>query len=104
MAALMPMVLEPLSRMTGSHFELIPVVNTLFGPSVTTAGLLPGAAMQEALRERPALDLALLPSESITDDGLFIDNMSFQQLQAATPTELRPSKDFTDALWEPVTA
>ena len=104
MAALMPMVLEPLSRMTGSQFELISVVNTLFGPSVTTAGLLPGAAMQEVLRGRRDLDLALLPSESINDDGLFIDSMSLGLLQAASPVELRPSRDFSDALWEPVTA
>jgi putative radical SAM enzyme (TIGR03279 family) len=104
MAALMPMVLEPLSRMTGSHFELIPVVNSLFGPSVTTAGLLPGAAMQAALRVRRDLDLVLLPNESINDDGLFIDSMSLELLQAATPVELRPSRDFTDALWEPATA
>jgi putative radical SAM enzyme (TIGR03279 family) len=104
MAALMPMVLEPLSRMTGSSFELIPVVNSLFGPSVTTAGLLPGAAIQAALRGRRDLNLALLPSESINDDGLFMDSMSLELLQAATSVELRPSRDFTDALREPATA
>src|SRR3954467_15543849 len=38
---LMPRVLEPLAQVTGASFELIPVVNTLFGASVTTAGLLP---------------------------------------------------------------
>ena len=102
MAALMPMVLEPLSRLTGSHFELIAVVNSLFGPSVTTAGLLPGAAMQQALGGRRDLDLVLLPGESINDDGLFIDSMSLELLQAASPVELRASKDFIDALWEPV--
>ena len=53
MAPLMPQVLEPLARATGAQFELIPVVNTLFGPSVTTAGLLPGQAIAEALA-RPA--------------------------------------------------
>jgi putative radical SAM enzyme (TIGR03279 family) len=104
MAQLMPMVLEPLSNVTGSHFELIPVVNTLFGPSVTTAGLLPGTAMQQALRGRRDLDLALLPGESINDDGLFIDSMSLELLQASIPVELRPSKDFTDALRESVPA
>ena len=31
MGPLMPMVLEPLARATGAHFELIPVVNSLFG-------------------------------------------------------------------------
>jgi putative radical SAM enzyme (TIGR03279 family) len=104
MAQLMPMVLDPLARMTGSHFELITVVNTLFGPSVTTAGLLPGTAMQQALGGRDDLDLALIPGESVNDDGLFIDNMSLDRLEASVPVEVRPSKDFTDALHIPVAA
>jgi putative radical SAM enzyme (TIGR03279 family) len=104
MSQLMPMVLEPLARVTGSEFELIPVVNTLFGPSVTTAGLLPGVAMQQALRIRRDLDLVLLPGESVNDDGLFIDSMSFDLLGAAVPVEIRLSKDFADALHEPVAA
>jgi putative radical SAM enzyme (TIGR03279 family) len=103
MAALMPMVLEPLARISGAQFELIPVVNTLFGASVTTAGLLPGAALQEALVGR-ALDLALLPGESVNDDGIFIDNLRLEQLRAAVPMEVRLSKDFADALQEPVAA
>jgi putative radical SAM enzyme (TIGR03279 family) len=104
MSQLMPMVLEPLARVTGSEFELIPVLNTLFGPSVTTAGLLPGVAMQQALRVRPDLDLVLLPGESVNDDGLFIDSMSLDLLGAAVPVEIRLSKDFADALREPVAA
>jgi NifB/MoaA-like Fe-S oxidoreductase len=44
MGQLMPMVLDPLARATGATFELIPVVNTRFGASVTTAGLRPGIA------------------------------------------------------------
>jgi putative radical SAM enzyme (TIGR03279 family) len=103
MGALMPMVLEPLARISGARFELIPVVNTLFGASVTTAGLLPGGALQEALIGRE-LDLALLPGESVNDDGLFIDNMSLEHLRAAVPLEIRLSKDFADAMQEPVAA
>jgi len=104
MAPLMPMVLEPLTKITGAEFELIPVVNTLFGPSVTTAGLLPGTAMQRALQARDDLDLALLPGESVNDDGLFIDNMSLHLLAGTVPVEVRLSKDFSDALQVPVAA
>jgi len=104
MGALMPMVLEPLSRATGAQFELITVVNSLFGPSVTTAGLLPGTALQAALAARRDLDLALLPGESINDDGLFMDSMSLALLAASVPMELRLSHDFVDALHEPVAA
>ena len=98
MGRLMPMVLEPLARVSGARFELLPVVNTLFGATVTTAGLLPGAAIQEALRGRRDLDLALLPGESVNDDGLFIDGMSAELLAAASPVEIRFSRDFADAL------
>jgi putative radical SAM enzyme (TIGR03279 family) len=104
MSPLMPMVLEPLTRATGARFELITVVNSLFGPSVTTAGLLPGTALQTALAGRRDLDLALLPGESINDDGLFMDSMSLSLLSASVPMELRVSKDFVDALHEPVAA
>jgi putative radical SAM enzyme (TIGR03279 family) len=104
MGPLMPMVLEPLARATGAHFELIPVVNSLFGSSVTTAGLLPGTALQGALAGRRDLDLALLPGESVNDDGLFIDSMSLDLLSTAVPMELRLSKDFVDALHESVAA
>ena len=90
--------------MTGAAFELIPVTNTLFGPSVTTSGLLPGAAIREALRDHSKLSLVLLPGESLNDEGLFIDGMSLQLLQASLAVELRPSKDFADALVESVAA
>ena len=104
MASLMPMVLEPLARLTSARFDLIPVTNTLFGPSVTTAGLLPGSAVQQALLGRRDLDLVLIPGESINDDGLFIDSLSLDLLQATSPVEIRPSRDFADALLEPVAA
>ena len=42
MAPLMPMVLAPLEEATGAEFVLMPLENTLYGPRVTTAGLLPG--------------------------------------------------------------
>ncbi len=104
MAQLMPMVLQPLAEVTGANFELIPVVNTLFGATVTTAGLLPGMAIQNALKDRSDLDLVLLPGESINDDSLFIDSMSLDLLVHSVPVELRLSHDFTDVLHAPVAA
>lgn len=104
MAPLMPQVLAPLAEASGATFELIAVENTVFGPSVTTAGLLPGAAMRDALRGRADLDLALLPGESVNDDGLFIDDVSVAALMAEVPMEVRLSKSFADALDLPVAA
>ena len=104
MAPLMPLVLDPLTRATGARFELLPVENTLFGPSVTTAGLLPGAAIRDALLARPGLELVLLPGECVNDDGLFIDNLSIGGLGDRLPVEIRLSKDFADALQAPLAA
>ncbi|HWA57096.1 MAG TPA: DUF512 domain-containing protein [Gemmatimonadales bacterium] len=101
MAGLMPQVLQPLERITGARFELIPLVNPLFGPAVTCAGLLPGAAFRDALATRTDLDLALIPGESLNDDQLFMDDLTLDALAAASPVEVRPSWCFTDALDTP---
>lgn len=100
MGGLMPQVLPPLAEATGATFELIVLENTLFGRSVTTAGLLPGADFLQALAQRTDLDLALLPGEAVNDDGLFMDSMSTMALEAAVPVEIRYSKTFVDVLAE----
>lgn len=104
MAALMPQVLSSLAEATGAHFELIPIVNPLFGPSVTCAGLLPGAAFRLALAGRSDLDLALLPAESLNDDQLFMDDLGLEDVIATVPMDVRSSYHFTDALEAPVAA
>ncbi len=98
MAPLMPQVLAPLTEATGASLELIALENTLFGSTVTTAGLLPGEAMLLALRDRHDLDVALIPGESVNDDGLFIDNLPIRTLADSVPMRIRSSYDFADAL------
>ncbi len=104
MAPLMPMVLEPLAEATGATFQLVEVVNDLFGSRVTTAGLLSGGSMRDALRQLSGVDLALLPGESVNDAGLFIDSLSVASLAEAVPMPVRLSRSFVDALSEPLAA
>jgi putative radical SAM enzyme (TIGR03279 family) len=98
MAALMPAILETVAEVSGATFECVVLENGYFGPTVTTAGLLPGRAFLEALRGREGFDLALLPAEAVSDAGAFIDDLSFADLQAGAPMPLRLSYHFTDAL------
>jgi NifB/MoaA-like Fe-S oxidoreductase len=98
MAPLMPQVVETLARETGGAFEILPLPNDLFGSSVTTAGLLPGAAFLRALRDRSDLDLALLPAEAVNDDLRFMDDLEAHALAAQVPMEIRLSYDFADVL------
>ena len=102
MAALMPQVLAPLTEVTGATFELLPLANSLFGASVSCAGLLPGAAFRLALSNRKDLDLALIPGESLNENGLFMDDLTLEGIQATAPMEVRPSYHFTDALDTPL--
>ncbi|MBP7551514.1 MAG: DUF512 domain-containing protein [Gemmatimonadaceae bacterium] len=98
MAALMPELIHQLTAATGAHFELIPTVNSLFGPTVTTAGLLVGADITSALAHRTDLDLALIPAETINDAGLFLDDQTFVAVREALPMPVYPSYDFIDVL------
>ena len=98
MAPLMRALLDQLHAQTGASFELIPTENSLFGPTVTTAGLLVGADITRALTGRSDLDLALIPAESINDDGLFLDESRFVEVREALPMPVFPSYDFVDVL------
>jgi len=100
MGPLLPQVTAELSAATGAHFEILSLENTLFGSSVTTAGLLPAAAVLSALRDRDDLDLALLPAEAVNDDLLFMDDVEAHDLAAQLPMPVRLSYDFADALEE----
>jgi putative radical SAM enzyme (TIGR03279 family) len=98
MAPLMPELLEQLSQATGAVFDLIRVENSLFGPTTTTAGLLVGADIRRALSNRRDLDLALIPAETINEDGVFLDDESFIAVREALPMPVYPSYDFIDVL------
>src|SRR5260370_30565574 len=98
MGPLMPQVAADLSAATGAQFEIVALENSLFGPSVTTAGLLPGKAVLAALQGRTDLDLALLPAQSVNDDLLFMDDIEAHDLASQLPMPIRLSHDFADAL------
>jgi putative radical SAM enzyme (TIGR03279 family) len=83
----------------GAEITTCAVPNTLYGPMVTTAGLLPGADHLTALRSKTDHDLALLSRNALNEDDLFLDDMSLEELRAALPKlEIWPSDNVIDAL------
>jgi len=98
MAALMPELLSALRDATGADFELIVAESSLFGPTITTAGLLVGADIQRVLMDRHDLSLALIPAETINEDRVFLDDVDFEELRALLPIPVFPSYDFIDFL------
>ena len=98
MAPLMPPLLERLSEASGAEFELIVAENSLFGPTITTAGLLVGKDILGALADRHDLDIALIPAETINEDGVFLDDYSLAMVRESLPMPIFPSYDFIDVL------
>lgn len=96
--AIMPELLAQLREATGATFDMIETENSLFGPTVTTAGLLVGADIRRALDGRTDLDLALIPAETINQDGIFLDDESFVAVRESLPMPVFPSYDFIDVL------
>jgi len=98
MAPLMEPLLDRLRDASGAEFKLIVAENSLFGPTITTAGLLVGKDILTALSDRHDLDIALIPAETINEDGVFLDDYTLQAVRESLPMPIFPSYDFIDVL------
>jgi putative radical SAM enzyme (TIGR03279 family) len=98
MAPLMQPLLESIRAASGAELELIVAENSLFGPTITTAGLLVGKDILRALENRPDLDIALIPAESINEDSVFLDDYTLESVRGSLPMPIFPSYDFIDIL------
>jgi len=98
MAPMMGELVRRIEERSQARFEVMRTENSLFGPGVTTAGLLVGADMRRVLAHRHDLDLVLIPAESINDDGLFLDDDTLESLRGAVPMPILASYDFVDVL------
>jgi len=98
MEPLMEPLLRQLREATGAEFELIVAENSLFGRTITTAGLLVGRDILSALKDRHDLDIALIPAETINEDRIFLDDLTLDAVRDALPMPVFPSYDFIDVL------
>jgi putative radical SAM enzyme (TIGR03279 family) len=98
MAPLMQPLLDRMREVSGAEFELIVAENSLFGPTITTAGLLVGKDILRALESRHDLDIALIPAETINEDRVFLDDYTLASVRASLPMPIFPSYDFIDVL------
>jgi putative radical SAM enzyme (TIGR03279 family) len=93
------MLAPRLAAATAATVDVLPVRNRMFGDTVTTAGLLPGRDMLDALMAAGPFDVVLLPAESLNDDDLFIDNLSLAEFtREAAPAVVLPAHELTSAL------
>jgi putative radical SAM enzyme (TIGR03279 family) len=90
---------DEVSRKTGASLHTTAADNSLYGPMVTTAGLLAGADHVRAITPFRDFDLALFSRSALNDQDMFLDDLSLEELGRAFP-ELRicPSEHVTDSL------
>jgi putative radical SAM enzyme (TIGR03279 family) len=75
-------VSEKLSSIPGLKIQLVVVKNDFFGHTVSVTGLLTGADIMSALREKKRLgDVVLLPPNCLNEDGLFLDDLTPRDLE-----------------------
>ena len=98
MAEVLAPLIPGIAAATGAELRLIPVINGLFGDTVTTAGLLPGADIRDAVLAAGSFDAVLLPAEALNDDGLFIDSVPFGDLERAFSADVVPAHVLSAAL------
>ncbi len=98
MAPLMRPLLDCMAGASGAQFELIVAENSLFGPTITTAGLLVGKDILGALENRHDLDIALIPAETVNEDAVFLDDYTLANVRETLPMPIFPSYDFIDVL------
>jgi len=90
---------DEISTKTGASLHTTATTSTLYGPMVTTAGLLAGADHIRAIEPFRDFDLALFSRSALNDQDMFLDDLSLEDLGQVFP-ELRicPSEHVTDTL------
>jgi putative radical SAM enzyme (TIGR03279 family) len=98
-APLLKTVLARLKGVHGASVRLITAKNSLFGSSVTVAGLLSGRDILSAIKGKRLGSLLLIPATSIKDDdGLFLDDMRLSDVESAAGVPVQTVSSFRDVV------
>ena len=88
-----------LAKATGATVEVLGVVNRMYGDTVTTAGLLPGRDIADAIRTTGSYDAVLIPAESLNDDEKFVDDVALETLRELfADTQIIAGHELTESM------
>lgn len=74
----------------GLNMIVYPVNNTLFGETVTVAGLISGRDIIRQLRGKPLGDILAIPSVALRDDT-FLDDVTLSEVEEALDVKILPA-------------
>lgn len=100
MGEVLPPLAAQLAEAASCSVETVPVTNEYFGPTVTTAGLLGGMDILDALQARGGTpDIVLIPAQALNDDLRFIDDVAWSDVEAAlAPARVLAGDEITATL------
>lgn len=75
-------LLNPLKTISNLEFNIFPVVNNFFGPSVTVAGLITGKDLMYQLKEKDLGNGVLIPDVMLKDEELFLDDLKVEDVES----------------------
>jgi hypothetical protein len=83
----------------GAEVRTVAVPNAMYGPQVTSAGLICGTDYLDALRAGEPYDLAILSRSAVNERGFFLDDVSLDDVRGGVPgAEIRAGDHVTDVL------
>lgn len=91
-------VLPRLRRIGNLHTRVRVVPNRFYGESVTVSGLLTGRDIIDFFRDEKDDSVLLLPPNCLNDDGLFLDDLSPQDLAEELDRPVLAGEDL-ESLW-----
>ena len=99
MAQIIAPLTPRLAEQTGARVDVIPVVNRMYGETVTTAGLLPGKDIVDSVRRSGTYDVLLIPAEALNDDEKFVDDVALETMREIfADTVIVPGHELIDTL------
>ncbi len=76
-------------KISGLEITVVPVINHLFGESITVSGLITGGDILSAMEGKEPGDELIIPPNCLRSEGdMFLDNMTVEELSAALGTKI----------------
>jgi putative radical SAM enzyme (TIGR03279 family) len=96
-APILRTVLARLRQVPGASVNQIIAKNSLFGTSVTVAGLLAGQDVLKAVKGKRLGSVLVIPANALKEDeGIFLDNLKLADVETATGVPVRTVNTFSD--------
>lgn len=92
-------VLPPDLCIEGASVRITPVVNDFWGEMVTAANLLTGRDILRAIQNSKA-DIIFIPPKVINDNGLFLDDMTIEELDNSIQGEIAVGAEYLSDMQE----